>query len=237
MPRSNLESVQWTDDKTKALFPLAAQNDPSANPGGSGQPGAPQDDAGSGSAPVGAIVGGVVGGVVLVAAAILFFMLRRRRLRRKWAAEQKARSGQSSTDVGSGSPTSSPDSTTLYDKQMLDSNQVHELPPQGKSYEMGSDGAVCEMPPQGNQHEMGSDGALSEVPGGVPTAYYYQLDDGTIMVEMPHSKDVPVEMPHNQDLQPQELSAEPPQRREAEAGGFRDPREEAGVGNGAGVPR
>lgn len=235
--RSNLESVQWTDDKTKALFPLAAQNDPSANPGGSGQPGARQDDAGSGSAPVGAIVGGVVGGVVLVAAAILFFMLRRRRLRRKWAAEQKARSGQSSTDAGSGSPTSSPDSTTLYDKQMLDSNQVHELPPQGRSYEMGSDGAVCEMPPQGNQHEMGSDGALSEVPGGVPTAYYYQLDDGTIMVEMPHSKDVPVEMPHNQDLQPQELSAEPPQRREAEAGGFRDPRGETGVGNGTGVPR
>lgn len=164
-------------------------------------------------------MGGVVGGVVLVAAAILFFVLRRRRLRRKWAAEQKARSGQSSTDAGSGSPTSSPDSTTLYDKQMLDSNQVHELPPQG------------------NQHEMGSDGALSEAPGGVPTAYYYQLDDGTIMVEMPHSKDVPVEMPHNQDLQPQELSAEPPQRREAEAGGFRDPRGETGVGNGTGVPR
>ncbi|TLD33759.1 hypothetical protein PspLS_00734 [Pyricularia sp. CBS 133598] len=238
--QSNLQSVQWTDDKTKALFPLAAQTDPTNNPGGSGQPETPRDDGASRSSPVGAIVGGVVGGVVLLAAAILFFILRRRRLRRKWAAEQKAHDEQSNTDAGSGgnqgSPVNSPDSAMPYDKQMLDSNQVHELPPQGKSYEMGNDGAISEMPPQEKSYEMGNDGALSEVPGGA-TAYYYQLDDGTIVVEMPHSKDVPVEMAHNQEIQPQELSADSPQRHQAGAESLGDPRGETDVRKGTGVSK
>ncbi|KAI6380595.1 hypothetical protein MCOR25_001532 [Pyricularia grisea] len=239
--QSNLQSVQWTNDKTKALFPLAAQNDPSNNPGGSGQPETPQDDgAASRSVPVGAIVGGVVGGVVLLVAAILFFILRRRRLRRKWASEQKAHQEQSNTDAGGGrnqgTPVNSPDPTEVYDKQMLDSNQVHELPPQGKSYEMGNDGAVSEMPPQEKSYEMGDDGAVGEMPGGA-TAYYYQLDDGTILVEMPHSKDVPVEMPHNQEIQPQELPADSPQRRQAVAEGLPDPRGETDVQSGTGAPR
>ncbi|TLD26879.1 hypothetical protein PspLS_05150 [Pyricularia sp. CBS 133598] len=152
---NNLDSVRWSSEETKALFPLHSNQGGSEPPD---QPPGPPPDSPSSSPPTAAIAGGVVGGVALIAAlATVYLLIRRRRLRREFEAQQHQRYLEA---VQAQDAHGSVGETAYQDKPMLDSTQVveayggepqqldktHELPHEERPHEMRDADVPVEMP-------------------------------------------------------------------------------------------